>query len=149
MQMMWFQMYTVCLSTAGHFLLQTSPPFLVIFNLCLQNNIAGCISDINKKIYDIYTLPEKDKTAIDILTLAEKVADNAALWLVESTKAADVDIVIVHAARDSTRLKTCFMHRTVRYVTNERHTVKYIALNDGQWLDSWDKHKTEFNTVNL
>ena len=54
-----------------------------------------------------------------ILTLAEKVADNAALWLVESTKAADVDIVIVHAARDnapprddSARLKTCFMART-------------------------------------
>ena len=56
-----------------------------------------------------------------ILTLAEKVADNAALRLVESTKASDVDIVIVHAAsdsarpcHDSARLKTCFMARTVR-----------------------------------
>ena len=34
-----------------------------------------------------------------ILTLAEKVADNAALWLVKSTKAADVDIVIVHGSK--------------------------------------------------
>ena len=31
-----------------------------------------------------------------ILPLTEKVADNAALWLVESTKAADVDITIGH-----------------------------------------------------
>ena len=61
----------------------------------------------------------KIKPSSYILTLAEKVADNAALWLVESTKAADVDIVIVHATRDSARprddsarLKTCFMART-------------------------------------
>ena len=79
-------------------------------------------------------LQQSPSSIPNILTLAEKVAANAALWLVESTKAADVDIVIVHAARDSARLhndgarlKTCFMARTVRYVTYERHSVKYIA----------------------
>ena len=41
------------------------------------------------------------------------------------------------------------MARTVRYVTYERHSVKYIALNDGQWFDSWDKHKTDSEFVML
>ena len=31
----------------------------------------------------------------------------------------------------------------VSYFTYECHSVKYIALKDGQWFDSWDKHKTE------
>ena len=81
----------------------------------------------------------------EVKTLPKKGANNAALWLVESTKAADVDIVIVHVARDSARprdngarLKTCFMARSLRYLTYERHSVKYIALKDGQWFDSWD-----------